>query len=47
MYGGMDVSQINSHLLTVVNQTIFSDLYKKYLDSMSQGNFLQYQEDFK
>lgn len=47
MYGGMDVSQINSHLLSVVNETIFSDLYKKYLDSMTQRNFLEYQEDFK
>ena len=48
MYGGMNfVSEINGHLLSVVNQTIFSNLYKKYLDSMTQKNFIEYQEEFK
>tara|TARA_Y100000741_G_scaffold82759_1_gene60740 strand:- start:4361 stop:4849 length:489 start_codon:yes stop_codon:yes gene_type:complete len=49
MYGGMNFNllQINNNLLLAVNLEIFSNSYGEYLDTMSQKNFLEYQDDFK
>ena len=43
MYGGMNFN----YLITVVNEEIFSNLYKKYLDSMTAQNFSEYNDNFE
>lgn len=50
IHGGMipyDLNEINTHLLSVVNQEIFKSSYKHFLESIPRHSLINYIDDFQ